>query len=60
MFNLMLFVQTGCARRRAAVCFALGLGNCDGKQLLKQLNNYNFSRQDVCQALESIQLVHRL
>ncbi|KAL0040567.1 hypothetical protein WJX77_011109 [Trebouxia sp. C0004] len=46
--------QAGCVPRRAAVSAALGLGNCDGKQLLRQLNMYGFSRADVAKALQAI------
>ena len=41
-------------KRRAAVSATLGLGNCDGKQLLRQLNTYGFSRDDVAKALQAI------
>lgn len=41
-------------QHRAAVCAALGLGNCDGKQLLRQLNQYNFSRESVVEALQTV------
>lgn len=37
--------------RRLAVCDFLGLGGCDGKQLLRQLNRYGFERPDVEAAL---------
>lgn len=47
-------MQGACVQRRAAVCSTLGLGNCDGKQLVKQLNNYNFTRNDVLQALNTV------
>ena len=47
-------LQMGCVQRRAAVCAALGLGNCDGKQLLRQLNQYNFSRESVGDALQTV------
>ncbi|DBA97605.1 TPA: hypothetical protein ACH3X3_012509 [Trebouxia sp. C0006] len=46
--------QVGCVKRRAAVSATLGLGNCDGKQLLRQLNTYGFSRDDVAKALQAI------
>ncbi|KAL0019080.1 hypothetical protein WJX79_004610 [Trebouxia sp. C0005] len=46
--------QVGCVQRRAAVSTALGLGNCDGKQLLRQLNTYGFSQDDVAKALQAI------
>lgn len=41
----------GAVARRAALCSALGLGMCDGKQLLKQLNLYGFTRDEVDAAL---------
>ncbi len=41
-------------QRRVAVSAALGLGTCDGKQLLKQLNTYGFSRDNVAKALQAI------
>jgi hypothetical protein len=37
--------------RRALVCDYLGVGACDGKQLLRQLNRYGFSGQDLDVAL---------
>lgn len=40
------------ARRRYLVCSYLGLGLCNGKQLLKQLNNYGFTMGDVEKALQ--------
>lgn len=46
--------QVGCVQHRAAVCAALGLGNCDGKQLLRQLNQYNFSRESVVEAVQTV------
>ena len=52
----ILFLQAGCVQRRAALSAALGLGNCDGKQLLRQLNVYGFSRQHVNDALASLRL----
>lgn len=51
-----VFLQAGCVQRRVAFSAALGLGNCDGKQLLRQLNNYGFSRQHVRDALAVIDL----
>ena len=47
-------LQGGFAARRALFGGVLGLGNCDGKQLLKQLNKYGFSHQDVAAALETV------
>ena len=47
-------LQVGCVQRRAAVSALLGLGNCDGKQLLRQLNMYGFCRADVAKALQAI------
>jgi ribonuclease M5 len=38
-------------RRREMVCRWLGLGTCDGKQLLRQLNTYGFEREDLERAL---------
>jgi Domain of unknown function (DUF4093) len=43
--------------RRRDMCMALGIGECDGKQLLKQLNMYGFERADVEKAMS---LVSRL
>ncbi|KAL4427952.1 hypothetical protein ABPG75_002041 [Micractinium tetrahymenae] len=37
--------------RRRLVCAHLGLGDCDGKQLGRQLNRYCFSREEVESAL---------
>ncbi len=37
----------GFAARRELVCAYLGIGNCDGKQLLRQLNSYGFLREDL-------------
>jgi uncharacterized protein Smg (DUF494 family) len=37
--------------RRNLVCDFLGIGMSDGKQLLKQLNTYGFSQQDLNAAL---------
>ncbi len=39
------------AQLRQLVCGHLGLGSCDGKQLLKQLNRYKFTSADLEQAL---------
>ena len=38
-------------RRRGLVCAFLGLGECDGKQLLRQLNRFGFTMADVERAL---------
>lgn len=38
-------------QRRALVCAYLGLGDCDGKQLLRQLNCYGFGREELAAAL---------
>lgn len=38
--------------RRQLVCEYLGIGQCDGKQLLKQLNAYGFTEKDLMDALE--------
>lgn len=37
--------------RRALVCDFLGIGMSDGKQLVKQLNTYGFSQEDLEAAL---------
>lgn len=39
--------------RRDRVCNYLGIGSCDGKQLLKQLNIYGFTDDDLLRALQS-------
>lgn len=39
------------SQRRALVCAYLGLGDCDGKQLARQLNRYSFGVQEVEAAL---------
>ena len=36
---------------RYCVCNELGLGECDGKQLLKQLNLYNFTAEELSDAM---------
>ena len=41
----------GAKAKREVVCDALGIGRCDGKQLLKQLNVYGFTRQEFEAAL---------
>ena len=38
-------------RRRELVCAWLGIGACDGKQLLRQLNTYGFMPADLNEAL---------
>ena len=38
-------------RRRELVCAWLGIGTCDGKQLLRQLNTYGFTHEDLNEAL---------
>lgn len=48
-------MQVQTKRRREAVCDFLGLGNCDGKQLLKQLNLYNFTDDDLREALKGFE-----
>ena len=50
-------LQAGCVQRRAAFSAALGLGNCDGKQLLRQLNTYGFEKQHVTKALAAVAAV---
>lgn len=48
-----LSLQSGkVTQRRSLVCDCLGLGACDGKQLLRQLNSYGFGRDDLDAALE--------
>ena len=42
--------------RRRLVCAHLGLGDCDGKQLARQLNRYCFSHEEVEVALEWAEL----
>jgi hypothetical protein len=37
--------------RRQLVCRYLGLGDCDGKQLLKQLNFYGFTEAELSEAI---------
>jgi hypothetical protein len=37
--------------RRKLVCDFLGIGMSDGKQLIKQLNTYGFSKKDLEAAL---------
>lgn len=38
-------------QRRVLICDFLGLGACDGKQLLRQLNRYCFTLEEVDAAL---------
>ena len=38
--------------RRDMVCSYLGIGSCDGKQLLRQLNVYNFTDEDLARAIQ--------
>ncbi|PSC69712.1 ribonuclease M5 [Micractinium conductrix] len=38
------------AHRRSLVCGHLGLGDCDGRQLLRQLNRYGFTAAEVAPA----------
>ena len=38
-------------RRRELVCAWLGIGVCDGKQLLRQLNTYGFTPDELDEAL---------
>jgi hypothetical protein len=46
-------VQTGkVTERRVLVCDFLGIGASDGKQLLRQLNRYSFTAQEVQAALQ--------
>ncbi|KAG8458194.1 hypothetical protein KFE25_011725 [Diacronema lutheri] len=44
----------GAGRLRHALCDALGLGRCNGKQLLRQLNRYGFTREEVNAVLAEI------
>lgn len=39
------------AKRRFLVCNYMGLGECNGKQLLRQLNDYGFTKDDLAEAL---------
>lgn len=43
-----------CKQRRHQLCVKLGLGPCDGKQLLQQLNRFDFSRAEVEEALKDL------
>eukprot|EP00466_Bigelowiella_natans_P013112 jgi/Bigna1/133192/aug1.20_g7900 len=43
--------HTGAGLLRVYTCESLGLGPCDGKQLLQVLNRYGFSRMDVIEAM---------
>lgn len=45
----------GASKLRHALCDALGIGRCNGKQLLRQLNCYGFTREEVSAALERLQ-----
>lgn len=47
----LLPLPQGFAARRALVCAYLGIGNCDGKQLLRQLNTYGFQLADLKEAM---------
>lgn len=38
-------------QRRSLVCAYLGIGDCDGKQLQRQLNRYGFTTEEVERAL---------
>jgi len=38
-------------RRRELVCMWLGIGQCDGKQLLRQLTTYGFTEGDLEEGL---------
>jgi peptidoglycan hydrolase-like protein with peptidoglycan-binding domain len=38
-------------QRRSMVCAYLGIGDCDGKQLQRQLNRYGFTSEEVERAL---------
>lgn len=53
--DLATFLQAGRIRdRREMVCNYLGIGSCDGKQLLKQLNIFNFTEAEVMHALNQL------
>lgn len=39
------------AVRRRLLCAQLGIGDCNGKQLLRVLNRFSFSRSEVVAAL---------
>jgi len=53
-----LYLQPGdVTKRRQLLCSYLGLGMCDGKQLLRQLNSYGFSQQELDEALRYANLV---
>ncbi|KAK9846391.1 hypothetical protein WJX81_002891 [Elliptochloris bilobata] len=41
------------ALRRRLLCAQLGIGDCDGKQLLRVLNRFSFSRPEVLAALDT-------
>lgn len=43
-------------RRRQLTCEYLGIGHCDGKQMLKQLNAYGFLEKDLMEALQYARL----
>ncbi|CAG9464050.1 unnamed protein product [Pedinophyceae sp. YPF-701] len=46
--------RSGAAARRRALGTLLGTGDCNGKQLLKQLNGFGFTREEVEAALEEV------
>jgi len=50
----------GGAKRRHALCDALGIGRCSGKQILRQLNCYGFTYAEVELALEALDDASRL
>lgn len=54
MDNDSIFILQGnnVTKRRQIVCEYLGLGMCDGKQLLRQLNSYGFTESDLESALK--------
>ena len=43
-----------CKQQRLQLSVKLGLGPCDGKQLLQQLNRFGFSRAEVEEALNKL------
>ena len=50
----VMHVALQCKQRRHQLCVKLGLGPCDGKQLLQQLNRFDFSRAEVEEALKDL------
>ena len=50
----VMHVALQCKQQRHQLCVKLGLGPCDGKQLLQQLNRFGFSRAEVEEALKDL------